>query len=97
MEQLVTIEIFGQPFTFKADSEISKAREVADLVEAEVNRVEAQQSGISVSVNKLAILISAALNIANAHIELKRNHGDVLYDISDRSARLIRILDESLG
>jgi cell division protein ZapA (FtsZ GTPase activity inhibitor) len=38
-------------------------------------------------------LILAALNIANENIELKKNHSDLLKDISKRSKNLIRALD----
>jgi cell division protein ZapA (FtsZ GTPase activity inhibitor) len=45
LEQLVTIELFGKPYTFKAKSEVKKAKEVADLLAKEVSRVESQKSG----------------------------------------------------
>jgi cell division protein ZapA (FtsZ GTPase activity inhibitor) len=96
LEQLVTIELFGQEFTFKAESDVSRAKEVADFLVQEVTKVQTQQSSISSHVNKLTILILAALNIANEHIELKRNHSNVLQDIFRRSTVLIRELDDNI-
>ena len=96
MEQLVTIELFGQQYTFKAGEEVSRAKEVADLLVEEVSRIEIQQSGSSSSANKLTILIIAALNIANENIKLKRNYSHFLQNISNRSIGLIRILDENV-
>ena len=96
MEEIVTIELFGQTFTFKADSEVTKAKEVADLLVREVTRVEDQQSKQSTSMSNLTILMLAALNIANDHVELKRNHTKLLHDVSDRSANLIQTLDNSV-
>lgn len=93
MEQLITITLFGKPYTFKVESDILKAQEVADFLVQEVTKVETQQSNKSSEIAKLAILISAALNIANEHIELKKNHADLLRNISERSASLIRVLD----
>ncbi len=96
MEEIVTIELFGQKHTFKANSEVTKAKEVADLVVKEVTRIEGQQSNNSSNMSKLTILMLAALNIANDHVELKRNHSKLLHDVSDRTANLIHTLDDSV-
>ena len=95
MEEIVTIELFGQKHTFKANSEVTKAKEVADLVVKEVTRIEGQQSNNSSNMSKLTILMLAALNIANDHVELKRNHSKLIHDVSDRTANLIHTLDDS--
>ena len=92
MEQLVTIELFGQPYTFKTESGATNAKEVADYLVKEVTR-EDQQSSQSSNITKIATLILAALNIANDNIEQKKIHSDQLRDISKRSENLIRILD----
>ena len=94
MEQIVTIELFGQPYSFKAESEIQTAKAVADLLVNEVAKVQLQQSEQSSTISNLTILILAALNIANENMELKRNHSQILNDISERSTGLIRRLDE---
>jgi cell division protein ZapA (FtsZ GTPase activity inhibitor) len=96
LEQLVTIELFGQPFTFKAEADVSNAKEVAGHLVKEVSRIEPQHSSKS-SVNKLATLILAALNIANENIKLKKSYSDLLKDISKRSTNLIHILDEAVN
>ncbi len=96
MEEIVTIELFGQTHTFKADSEVTKAKEVADLLVQEVTRIENQQSNHSPNMSKLTILMLAALNIANDHVELKRSHTKLLHDVSDRTANLIHTLDNSV-
>lgn len=93
MEQLVKIELFGQPYTFKAESEVSEAETVADYLVNEVNRVAEQQSQQSSNINKLAVMILTALNIANENMELKRQQSKLLRDISERSAKLMRTLD----
>ena len=96
MEQIVTIELFGQKHTFKANSEVTKAEEVADFLVREVTRVESLQTDQSSKMSKLTILMLAALNIANEHIELKRDHSKLLEDVSSRTANLIRTLDNSV-
>ena len=96
MEKTVTIELFGQPHTFKADSEVIKEKEVADLLVKEVAQVENQQSGQSSNISNLAILMLAALNIANEHMELKRNYSKLLRDVTERTEGLNRTLDNSV-
>lgn len=96
MEQLVTIDLFGQSYTFKTDSDVFKAEEVADFLEKEVKKVESQYSVKTLDVTKFTILILAALNIANENFETKRNDSAFLNDISQRLNRIICILDENI-
>ena len=95
MEQIVTIELFGQPHTFKADSDVTKAKEVADLLVEAVARVESQQNDQLSNISRQKILILAALNIANEHMELKRNHSKLLHDVAQRTTNLIGRLNDS--
>ena len=94
MEQMVTIELFGQSYTFKAESDIESAKAVADLLVKEVDRVRQQQSGQLSNISNLTILILAALNIANENIELKRNQLKFFNDVSQHSARIIGQLND---
>ncbi len=96
MEQIVTIELFGQPHTFKADSDVTRAKEVADLLVREVERIESQQVDPSSNISRQTILILAALNIANENMELKRNHAKLLHDVAQRTTKLIGTLDDSV-
>jgi cell division protein ZapA (FtsZ GTPase activity inhibitor) len=94
LEQLVTIELFGKPYSFKAKSEVKKAKEVADFLAEEVSRVVSQQSGESSTASDLTTLMLAALNIAHQNLELENNYSKLRQDIAERSARLIRKIDE---
>ena len=93
MDQHITIEIFGHPFTFKADRNISKAKEVAAYLEEEVGKVERRLSAESVSINKRAILILAALNIANEYFELKENQTVLLEMMAQKTNGLLDSLN----
>lgn len=95
MEHLVTIELFGQPYTFKSDADVAKANEAAELLLNEVRKVQAQQSGSSTYMPKLTILILAALNIANSIMQLKRT-GEFVDLTAERLTAIDRRLDESL-
>ncbi len=96
MEQIVTIELFGQPHTFKADSDVTKAKEVADILVKEVARVESQLIDASSNISRQKILILAALNIANENVELKKHHSKLLEDVAQRTMKLIGALDDSV-
>jgi cell division protein ZapA (FtsZ GTPase activity inhibitor) len=91
---MVTIELFGHPYTFRAESESIRAKEVADFLLQEVHKVQDQYPDRSSS-SKMAIVILAALNIANENIELRKKHGAILDSISTKSEALLSKLDES--
>jgi len=91
---MITIELFGQPYTFKAEPDVEQAREVADLLVREVGKVQSQQAG---GVNHVAVLMLAALNIANENLELKKGCSSLRTDLSQRFSHLIRLLDSSLN
>jgi cell division protein ZapA (FtsZ GTPase activity inhibitor) len=97
LEQLVTIELFGQPYTFKTESDVIKAKEVAEYLVEEVARIETQHAKTSSNVTKLTTMILAALNIANENMELKKNHSELLENISRRSSSLISELDAAVN
>jgi cell division protein ZapA (FtsZ GTPase activity inhibitor) len=94
LEQLVTIELFGQQHTFKAESDENEAKEVADLLAKEVSRIKNQQTGESSAASDFTTLMLAALNIAHQKLELETRYSKFTQDLSERSQRLIRQLDE---
>lgn len=96
MEQFVKIDIFGKQYTFKAETEFSQAKEVADFLVKEVRRVELRQPDFPANYNQLKIMILTALNIANDNIEIKKKHSEFLRVISGKSAKLIGKLDDCL-
>ena len=96
MDQFVTIELFGQPYTFKADTEAAKAREVADYLIGEVNKIRDQQTAQTPHITKLTILIIAALNMAHQILQLKKDTAEMGGHISNRCEELNRMLDEGL-
>jgi cell division protein ZapA (FtsZ GTPase activity inhibitor) len=96
LDQFVTIELFGQPYTFKADTEPAKAREVADFLIGEVSKIQDQQPVQIPHISKLTILVIAALNMAHQILQLKKDTGEIVGHISNRCEALDRMLDEGL-
>ena len=97
MEQLITIELFGQPYKFKSVPETENAQEVADVLVKEVGRIQDQQSEEAPGITQIAILILAALNIAHENMELKKNYSTLQETVSRRSDTLKRLLDAELN
>ncbi len=97
MEQLITIELFGQPYTFKSAPETENAQEVAEVLVKEVGRIQDQQSKEVPGITQIAILILAALNIVNENMELKKNYSTLQETVSRRSDTLKRLLDAELN
>jgi len=91
--QHVTIELFGQPYTFKAESEETSAKTVADYLAKEVKRVEEQHGRHQPQMPKLNMMILAAMNIANENIELRKKYAALTEEVSVRSSKLIQRLD----
>ncbi|NNF98745.1 MAG: cell division protein ZapA [Desulfobacteraceae bacterium] len=93
LDQLVTIELFGHPFTFKVEDNAAEAKAVADFFAREVGRIEAQYSDDVTKVDKRAVLILTALNITNDYLKIQKKYRSLLKNISDRSNSLINLLD----
>jgi cell division protein ZapA (FtsZ GTPase activity inhibitor) len=96
LEQLVTINLFGQPYTFRAENDSVNPAEVADCLMEEVRKVESHQTGAHGDANKFAMLLIAALNIANEHIKLKKDLEAFKEMIAERSDQLNRHLDAGM-
>ena len=97
MDQLLTIEVLGQPFTFKTDSKELEARAVADFVAKSVEKVRLQCAHQVPTPDKRAILILAALNIASEYFDLKEKYQEMLDDINQRSVHLLNTLESQVS
>jgi cell division protein ZapA (FtsZ GTPase activity inhibitor) len=97
VDQLLTIDVLGQPFTFKTDSNESEARAVADFVAESVDQVKSQCAHQVPPPDKRAILILAALNIANEYFDLKKKHQEILNAINQRSVQLLNTLETQVN
>ena len=97
MDQVLTLEILGQPFSFKTDVDLSDARAVADYVIESVDRARSQCAHKTASLDKRAILILTALNITNEYFELKKRHQQLLHDLDQRSEDLLKALETQLA
>lgn len=96
MDQLLTIDVLGQPFSFKTDSDVSEAKAIAEYVATSVDQVKSQCGNQAPAPDKRAILILAALNITSEYFDLKKKHQELLNEIDQRSEQLINTLETQL-
>ena len=54
----------------------------------ELRRVEDAEAGKPIPMNEMALLLSAALNIANKYVELKTAHAALTEELNLRTQRL---------
>jgi len=94
LEELVTLNVFGQQFTFKSDEAYPHLSEVAVMIENEVEKVTQQYAGSGSQAPNLAILLSATLNIANENIGLKKSEAKLIDLIAQRSDKLLTMLNQ---
>jgi cell division protein ZapA (FtsZ GTPase activity inhibitor) len=80
LEQLITINIFGQRYTFRAEEGLIDPQSVADFLMEEVRKVETGQDEHIAETNRFVMLLQAALNISSRHLKLQQQ----LTAVSDR-------------
>jgi cell division protein ZapA (FtsZ GTPase activity inhibitor) len=96
LEQLITIDIFGQRYTFMADEGLIDPQSVADFLMAEVRKVETGQAEHIADTNRFVMLLQAALNISSSHLKLKQQLTAVSDRLSLKTERLHGALNRSV-
>ncbi|MBL0712200.1 MAG: cell division protein ZapA [Desulfosarcina sp.] len=95
MEQLITIDVFGQSYTFKADAGITDPKVVAEFLTQEVRKIDAGQSSSLAGNSQFVLLLQAALNISSEHMHLKQQLTEMSNRISEQTERLYSLLESS--
>ena len=88
MDDIVTIELFGNIYKFKAEDGVENARQVVDFLKKEVDKVEAQLTLNPSNIRNFKALLLASLNITNEYYKLKNNHEDLLANLSTQLTSL---------
>ena len=89
MDRLISIELFGQAYTFRASGQVLQPEEVVDYVAGQVEKARAAAEAPS----KMDTVILAALNIANDYMEMRGSRQDLVRDIDQRCRNLIEYID----
>ncbi len=92
-ESVVTIELFGQTFRFLQDGSDGDSKEILEILQKEVRKIENTHRGSAVYSNKMALLIMAALNVCQEVLDLRKEKEQILKDIESHSQRVIQLLE----
>ena len=92
MDRLISIELFGQAYTFRASGQVSQPEEIANYVAGQVEKAQTAAETPS----KLDTLILAVLNITNDYFEIRRSHQELIRDIDQRCKTLIEHIDANI-
>jgi cell division protein ZapA (FtsZ GTPase activity inhibitor) len=95
LEQLITINIFGQRYTFRAEEGLIDPQSVADFLMEEVRKVETGQDEHIAETNRFVMLLQAALNISSRHLKLQQQLTAVSDRLTQKTERLHGTLHRS--
>ncbi|MBU4000863.1 MAG: cell division protein ZapA [Proteobacteria bacterium] len=96
MENLITLTLFGRSYTIKTELDVDKAKAVADILTKAVERIQESIAGQSPEMEKLNVLMLAALNMASDIYKLEQNQLEFFAKLNERSAHLNQLIDNSL-
>ena len=96
MGEDIVITLLGKKLKFKADENVSDARQVAEVLTREVNKVIEKEKQ-SVGMDNFTKLTQAALNLANDFVELQQSYADLERRISDRSDALLQSINTRIS
>jgi cell division protein ZapA (FtsZ GTPase activity inhibitor) len=96
LDQLIKIHLFGQTFTFRTDFGAQQAETVATMLMDEVERIAGRSGGTTSEMNRLTVMILAALNLANENYELKFSRESGQQGLKQRANRIVSVLDNAL-
>ncbi len=95
MDQLITIDVFGQTYTFKADAGKTDPEAVAAFLMEAVRKIDTGQGCRPASSSQFILLLQAALNISSEHIQLRQQLTDMSHRIAEQTERLYSLLDNT--
>ena len=96
MDEIVTIELFGEKFSFKPDGNVEDPWEVAALLKEYVHRAEEQFKYKSSNKSKLAILLVVAMDLTRELRELRKENSKLEDELNKRISSLMKKIDEGI-
>lgn len=94
MEEILTVDLFGETYKFKTDADPSEASAIVKSIVNEVVRAGEGMKGPLTENRKFIQLLVATLNIAKELVEVKKTHVELQEKLSLKSATLIKKLGD---
>ncbi|WP_300667559.1 cell division protein ZapA [Desulfoluna sp.] len=92
LEEILTVDLFGETYKFKTDADPSEASAIVRGVVDEVTRAGEGMKGPLTENRKFIQLLVATLNIAKELVEVKKNHAELHETLARKSTTLIEKL-----
>ncbi len=97
MEPNVSIELFGRTYTFRPDADGRNAREIAEYVSNEIERVASQSKESAAPLSQQVILLMAALNITDRFFKSREDQRGFMDGVARRFGCLSARLDAGMN
>lgn len=96
LDDILTIELFGEKFRFKPDERVEDSQQIADHLTGYVEKAEEHFEQAATGKNKLAVLLLAAMNMSKDFHELKLEHSRLEELVIQRTTSLIKKIDDGI-
>ena len=96
MDEIVTIDLFGEEFRFKPDNQVENPEQVVQYLKKYIKEAQGLFQNKTSGKNKIAILLLAAMNLSKDFHELKLQHSDLEKDIDNKISSLIEKIDKGI-
>ncbi|MCP4673321.1 MAG: cell division protein ZapA [Desulfobacula sp.] len=96
MNEIITIDLFGEEYRFKPDDQVENPNEVARYLKDYIKEAESMFQNITSGKNQIAILLLAAMNVSKDFHELKVQHADFEKEIDNKISLLIGKIDKGI-
>lgn len=94
MDEIVTIDLFGEEFRFKPDDQVENPEQVAQYLKKYIKDAEQLFDNKTTGKNKLAILLLAAMNLSIDYHELKVQHTKLESQVNARISSILKKFDK---
>ena len=96
MDEIVKIDLFGEEFRFKPDSQVKDPDKVAQYLKDYIKEAEGLFQNKTSGRNRIAILLLAAMNLSKDFYELKQQHSELERDVERRISSLMYKVDKGI-
>jgi len=96
LDEIVKIDLFGEEFRFKPDSQVKDPDKVAQYLKDYIKEAEGLFQNKTSGRNRIAILLLAAMNLSRDFYELKQQHSELERDVEQRISSLMYKVDKGI-
>jgi cell division protein ZapA (FtsZ GTPase activity inhibitor) len=96
LNEIVVIDLFGEEFRFKPDNQVENPEQVANYLKQYIKDAEGLFGNKTLSKNKIAILLLAAMNLSKDFHELKVQHSEFEKQIEKKISFLMKKIDKGI-